>query len=161
MNYNKETKIGDKKISLSPEESKLITNFHNGRVAFAFLEDGALACNIHDQREHRVYLKEDFGVSDEQFEKLVRGYIKPGRIVFYKSSHFAKVDEDVINYIDTVGVLAVQSFGAGKYEIWNGVCIGNPGEEWKPMSIPHIVDLGLKFSKGRHSLYVYKLEERM
>lgn len=158
MNYNEETIIGDEKISLSKEESKLVADFHKDRIAFAFLEDGSLACNIHDQREHRVYLKEDFGVTDELFEKLVRGYIKPGRIVFYQSSHFTKLEEDVMQYIDTIGVLAVQSFGSGKYEIWNGVAVGKPGEEWNPISIPYVLNLDLRFSKGRHSLYKTNLE---
>lgn len=154
MIYNKKTKIGDADIELSEKETKDVSKFHKSRIAFAFLEDGTMACNVNDEREHRVYLEEDFGVDEERFQKLVRGYIKPGRIVFYKSSKFLMIDEDIMPYIEHVGVLAVQSFGHGRYEVWNGVTVGKPGDEWEPVEVLCTIDLDLTFSRKKHDLSI-------
>ena len=73
MNYNEVTIINGKQITLTPKEQKEVGTFHKSRIAFAILSDGKCAVNIKDIREHRVYLQEDFGISFEEFENLVRG----------------------------------------------------------------------------------------
>lgn len=154
MIYNKKTKIGNSEVELTEKETEDVSKFHKSRIAFAFLEDGTMACNVNDEREHRVYLEEDFGVDEERFQKLVRGYIKPGRIVFYRSSKFLMIDEDVMPYMEHVGVLAVQSYGHGRYDVWNGLMIGKPGDEWEPMEVLCTVDLDLTFSRKKHDLRI-------
>lgn len=154
MIYNKKTKIGTSDIELSEKETEDVTKFHKSRIAFAFLEDGTMACNTNDEREHRVYLEEDIGVNEERFQNLVRGYIKPGRIVFYRTSKFLMIEEDLMPYIEHVGVLVVQSYGKGKYEVWNGVMIGTPGEEWEPVEVLGILDLDLTFSRRKVDLRI-------
>ena len=133
--YNKTTIINGKNVNLSKAEQEGVTKFHKSRIAFAVIErenDYVLAMNINDPREHRVYLKEDFGVDDETFEKLVRGYIKPGKINFYVSSHFYPVSKEKLTdrLISDVENVALREYGEGEYSIGNGVVVGKPGEEW-------------------------------
>lgn len=133
MTYNQKTVINGQDITLSDNERQKVENFHKSRVAFAILEDGSCAINIKDSREHRIYLQEDFGISTDDFEKLTRGYIKSGRIVFYKTSKFLPVENISKNVLKIVSRQALKFFGSGKYEIWNGVKIGAIGEEWLPL----------------------------
>ena len=85
MSCNETTIINGKQIALTPKEKKMVDEFHKSRIAFAFLDDGRCAINVKDVREHKIYLQEDFGISFDEFENLTRGYIKPGRIIFYKT----------------------------------------------------------------------------
>lgn len=133
--YNKTTLIQGQKVILSDTESKKVDDFHKSRVAFAILKDGRCAINVKDCREHRVYLQEDFGISFEEFEGLIRGYIKSGRITFYQSSKFLPVENLSDNMLEMVYQQAVKFFGSGKYEIWNGLKVADIGEEWKPLKI--------------------------
>ncbi len=133
MPYNETTIINGKQITLTPEEKKGVEEFHKSRIAFAFLNDGSCAINIKDVREHKIYLQEDFGISFDEFENLTRGYIKPGRIVFYKTSEFAPIENITEKVLSVISEKALEFFGPGKYEIWNGLKIGNLGEEWKPI----------------------------
>lgn len=133
MPYNETTIINGKQITLTPEEKKGVEEFHKSRIAFAFLNDGSCAINIKDVREHKIYLQEDFGISSDEFENLTRGYIKPGRIVFYKTSEFAPIENITEKVLSVISEKALEFFGPGKYEIWNGLKIGNLGEEWKPI----------------------------
>lgn len=133
MPYNETTIINGKQITLTPEEKKGVEEFHKSRIAFAFLNDGNCAINIKDVREHKIYLQEDFGISFDEFENLTRGYIKPGRIVFYKTSEFIPIENITEKVLSVISEKALEFFGPGKYEIWNGLKIGNLGEEWKPI----------------------------
>ena len=133
MPYNETTIINGKQITLTPEEKKGVEEFHKSRIAFAFLNDGNCAINIKDVREHKIYLQEDFGISFDEFENLTRGYIKPGRIVFYKTSEFIPIENITEKVLSVISEKALEFFGPGKYEIWNGLKIGKPGEEWKPI----------------------------
>ena len=136
---NEKAIINGQQVTLSKEEQTGVTNFHNSRIAFAVLpaSDGSytLAINRKDAREHRVYLEEDFGVTDEIFETLTRGYIKPGKIVFYVSSYFYPISPTLITkpLITDLLLIARDEFGPGQYAISNGVKVGQPGEEWPPM----------------------------
>lgn len=133
MPYNETTIINGKQITLTPEEKKGVEEFHKSRIAFAFLNDGNCAINIKDVREHKIYLQEDFGISFDEFENLTRGYIKPGRIVFYKTSEFIPIENITEKVLSVISEKTLEFFGPGKYEIWNGLKIGNLGEEWKPI----------------------------
>ena len=42
-------------------------------------------------RGHKQWLQEDYGISDEKFEQIVRGYIRNGKIALYKGKSFNKL----------------------------------------------------------------------
>lgn len=150
MEYNQQTVVQGRLITLTPEEKLYVEAFHQSRVAFAFLKDGTCALNVKDKREHKVYLKEDFGVSEEEFETLTRGYIKSGRIVFYKTLNFLPVENLSTEVLKTVSEKAFTFFGSGKYEIWNGIQVGQLGQEWPPVQ-----KCGVLFLKGvKEALFV-------
>ncbi|MDD2239023.1 MAG: hypothetical protein PHH51_03990 [Bacilli bacterium] len=139
---NKNTIINNKKIELSEDEQKGVTVFHKSRTAFAIIfdknnNDYYLAFNKKDAREHRVYLKEDFGITDDKFENLIRGYIKPGKINFYISSFFKPIEIDILTeeIIRDLLLVAKEDFGIGEYEIGNGLIVGKPGGEWPSENI--------------------------
>lgn len=150
--YNNETIVDGKEIRLTDVERQNVEKFHVSRVAFAVLESDngyELAMNINDPREHRVYLKEDFNVDDELFETLVRGYIKPGKVNFYISSSFKKVDRDKLTpkLINDVLMVASDTFGAGEYVIGNGMNVTSLGEEWEPIEIIDKINVETKERK--------------
>ena len=91
MPYNKNTVINGKNINLTAQESSGAANFHKSRIAFAFLSNGQCAVNIKDQREHRVYLQEEYNLPSQEFEKLDRGYIKTAKSFFIKHHFSAKL----------------------------------------------------------------------
>ena len=119
MPYNKTTSVNGKEIILTREEKSAVR----------------CAININDAREHKVYLKDDFGISFEEFEHLTRGYIKPGRLVFYTSLNFLPVKDISEEMVNLLTEKALEFFGPGKYEIWNGLKIGRLGEEWEAIEI--------------------------
>lgn len=135
MPYNKATSVNGKEIILTREEKSAVDEFHKSRIAFAFLSDGRCAININDAREHKIYLKDDFSISFEEFEHLTRGYIKPGRLVFYTSLNFLPVKDISEEMVNLLTEKALEFFGPGKYEIWNGLKIGRLGEEWEAIEI--------------------------
>lgn len=138
---NERTIINGEERDLNKEEQKGVADFHNSRVAFAIIGDKnnyQLAINVHDPREHRVYLKEDFGIDDEKFETLMRGYIKEGKINFYITSYFEKIDFNEISeeMLSDLLNLAKKEFSPGVYTIGNGLVVGVPGgPEWPPREI--------------------------
>ena len=143
--YNKSAILEGKEITFTAKEQKDISKFHKSRVAFTQYQ-GKLLVNEFDEREHRVYCREDFGIDDELFETLIRGYIKPGRIVFYITSYHSKVPDERVDELmirDAV-ILAKKHFGEGMYELWNGVIVGKPGDEWPPVSIIGNITVELK-----------------
>ncbi len=142
MSCNETTIINGKQIALTPKEKKMVDEFHKSRIAFAFLDDGRCAINVKDVREHKIYLQEDFGISFDEFENLTRGYIKPGRIVFYKTLEFVPIESITEEVLSIVSEKALEFFGSGKYEIWNGLKIGKPGEEWEPIQRKGFIFVG-------------------
>lgn len=133
MSYNETTIINGKQIKLTSDEKKEVEKFHKSRIAFAFLNDGQCVINVNDVREHKVYLKEDFGISFEEFEHLIRGFIKLGRIVFYRTLAFFPIENITKETLSIVSGKALEFFGSGEYEIWNGLEIGQLGQEWEPI----------------------------
>lgn len=140
--YNESTILRGSEVVFTPAERTGVIKFHRSRIAFAQYK-GQLLTNVYDEREHRVYLREDFGIDDALFETLIRGYIKAGRIVLYKSSHYTKLEPWEMNdiLVDDLNQLAFKFFGGGTYELWNGVQIGEMGDEWPPIEILNTFEL--------------------
>lgn len=131
--------------------------FHKSRVAFAILHNGTYVITKNDEREHLVWLSEDYGISNEEFETIIRGYIRPGKIMFYKSSDFTPIENEeiLLDYIEKyIGITALQNFGAGVYTVANGVIKGNIGEEWKASSTPYTVKISGSFKRKIHNVNV-------
>lgn len=148
--YNEKTILSGKEINLTSEETEAVSNFHRSRLAFAFRIDISvperpliqMLVNTRDEREHRIYLQEDHGVGLEEFETMVRGYIKPGRIRFFRGTGFTPVKEEEIDLLlDNVIKLTLQEFGSGTYEVGNGVKIGKLGDEWPALSVYKTIEI--------------------
>lgn len=139
--YNNITIINNEEVELSDNERAGVASFHKSRLAFAIKSSEEVGyqilINVKDEREHRVYLKEDYNIFDDEFEQLIRGYIKDNSIVFYRSSSFIPVPNKELtsDLINEILKLAIKYFGNGVYKIANGVYIGKPGEIWKPIEI--------------------------
>lgn len=131
--------------------------FHKSRIAFAILSNGEYVITKNDEREHIVWLREDYDISDEEFETLVRGYIKPGKIMFYKSSSFSPIKDErlLLKYIEEyIGITVLQNFKEGIYSVSNGVKIGKIGEEWEAYSSPYIVNISGSFTRKIHNINI-------
>ena len=113
MPHNETTIKNGKQIILTSEEKTKVDEFHKSRIAFAFLNDGRCAINVKDVREHKTYLQEDFGISFDEFENLTRGYIKPGRIVFYKTSGFIPIESITEKVLSIVSEKALENMKFG------------------------------------------------
>lgn len=116
--------------NLTSEEVKAAANFHKSRVAFAELPDGRVVTLQDDPREHRDWLREDYGINAEDFELLIRGYTKDNKVIFYKGMEFKPVNDKqhIFEIVDILGEIAENK------DIYDGVIIGAIGEEWKPMN---------------------------
>jgi hypothetical protein len=139
--YNYTSILCDQEVIFTDKQREGVEKFHKSRIAFA-IKGGQLLLNCYDEREHRVYLKEDWNIDDDEFETLIRGYIKKGRIAFYITSHHSPItpwSDKILS--DGVLLVASNSFGSGEYEIWNGVIVGEPGEEWPAYYIIGKVEL--------------------
>lgn len=84
-----DTVINGKEVELEGVEKTEAEKFHKEQIAFAMIPDGngknmqyELVFNEDstDDRDHMHWLMDDYGITLEVFEGLVRGYIKPGRI---------------------------------------------------------------------------------
>lgn len=131
--------------------------FHKSRIAFAIFNNGTYVITKNDEREHLVWLREDYGISDEEFETLIRGYIKPGKIMFYKSSSFLPIENEelLLKYIrNCIGITVLQNFKAGIYTVSNGLNIGKIGEEWKAYSTPYTINISGSFNRKIHNVNI-------
>jgi len=138
MKVVKEALIDNKRIDLTDEEAKGAAEFHLKRYAFAWVH-GKLTFNDSDTdtRDHEHWLKEDFSVTDEEFESLNRGYMLPTHIQLFKGSKFEEIDMNDISVLDFKKLCEIHGkrYGTLEVEVRNGVKIGNIGEVWPPITI--------------------------
>lgn len=143
MEIIKDSLINGVRRTLSDAEAKDADTFHRERFAFAWV-DGILTFNENnnDGRDHEHWLKEDFGITEEQFENINRGYMKPTYIQLFKGSSFKPVDTSEISVSDFKKLCEVHGsrYGTDKVEIRNGVKVGKVGEIWPPISVIGIFD---------------------
>lgn len=112
--------------------------FHLSRAMFAILPSGEFVSLNSDARGHKEWLAKDYGISDEQFETIVRGYVKGSQIIGYKGSDF-KHDQEVVDAMtlhlkDIIRLLPPITTVVNLY---SGVTVGEVGEEWQPQ---HLID---------------------
>lgn len=106
-------------------------NYHESRIMFAILNN-----NIHyldgDKRGHLEWLRNDFNITDGEFNEITRGYIRDGTIAVYKGFEFSAVSKKSL--INTVNLIIREfNLDLNEYIIFNGVLVGNIGEIWKPL----------------------------
>ena len=106
-------------------------NYHESRIMFAILNN-----NIHyldgDKRGHLEWLRNDFNITDSEFNEITRGYIRNGTIAVYKGFEFSAVSKKSL--INTVNLIIREfNLDLNEYTIFNGVLVGNIGEIWKPL----------------------------
>ena len=120
-------------IELSDKEMEGAANFHKRRIAFAFV-DGQCRFNSNsdDDRDHQHWVCEDYGLTKDEFENLIRGYMLPGKIVLYQSSHFSEINLSELSAADVLTLLSTykKAYQSSYVTLYNGAKIGVVGEEW-------------------------------
>mgnify|MGYP006348243987 CR=1 FL=1 len=106
-------------------------NYHESRIMFAILNN-----NLHyldgDKRGHLEWLRNDFNITDGEFNEITRGYIRNGTIAVYKGFKFSAVSKKSL--INTINLIIREfNLDLNEYIIFNGVLVGNIGEIWKPL----------------------------
>lgn len=138
MEKKYEALINSERINLSEDEAEKAAQFHRGRCAFAWV-NGKLVFNIdeNDPRDHEHWLKEDFGITDKQFENLNRGYMVKDYIQLYKGDQFMVVDTSTISVTDFRDLVKKHGelFDSTEVEVRNGVKVGKVGDVWPPVTV--------------------------
>lgn len=127
--------IKGKSVELSSEEISGASEFHKNRIAFGdVLGEYRFNTDESDDRDHQHWICEDYGLSIDEFEGIIRGYMVDGEIYFYRSSDFRCVNEHEINLETLHKVLEIyqENFVSKEVNIYNGVNIGKVGERWIP-----------------------------
>lgn len=105
--------------------------YHRERIMFAVL-NGELKVAVGDERSHIDWLREDYDIGPVEFETIVRGYVKSGRVVFYKGSEFSCIssETELPASLDLVFNYLCEHNHTGQYEVCNGVTVGEIGTVW-------------------------------
>lgn len=92
---------------------------HSGREVFAIYDNKCIAMNVKTDMAHRIYFKKTFGMPTNDYAKLIRGYIKPGKIIFYKTTGFTKVADIPEDILKLVLFKAFEIFGKIEFNLYN------------------------------------------
>lgn len=106
------------------------TKFHEHRVAFAII-DGSLHSIANDSRSHKEWLMEEFNLSVQDFEVLIRGYVLEDNIVFYRGANFI-CDDEVIAAAHKYFRYLLNFTSSNLVNVCAGVKMGQIGEVWPP-----------------------------
>lgn len=127
--------INDKVVELTQEEVDKAAEFHKARIAFGDAY-GQLRFNKDplDDRDHQHWICEDYKMSIDEFETIIRGYMVEGEIYIYIGSQFRSVAKHKINMSMLLKILEVykENFNKNEVDIYNGVVVGKVGERWLP-----------------------------
>lgn len=122
----------------NPGAKDACETFHESRIIFAF-PDKKLAVMTNDNRDHVRWLHEDYGITEEQFEQIDRGYLRKepetGCIMclVYKGINHAPTN--VTNgMVEELKELAAKYWKDTVLRVWTGCKVGKPGEIWEPIS---------------------------
>ena len=128
--------INGKQITLSDEERKAGEKFHLSRYPFAWVNNQLVFNdNTNDDRDHQHWLCEDYGLTVEEWEKVPRGYMMPGRIQLFIGSQFKPMNTQKLSVTDFQELLTRywHKYGGQKVVMYNGVKVGKVGEVWEPL----------------------------
>lgn len=91
--------------------------------------------NTNDDRDHQHWLCEDYGLTVEEWERVPRGYMMPGRIQLFIGSQFKPMNTQKLSVTDFQELLTRywHKYGGQKVVMYNGVKVGKVGEVWEPL----------------------------
>ena len=132
--------INGKDIELNEVDKSDAENFHRKRIAFCYV-DNIIRFNVdrNDDRDHQHWITEDYNISRDEFESLIRGYISKDSIVVYRGTDFRCVLESDLEFLKLDLGKIVSNYkkfynsSNNVLALYNGVKIGRVGYIWKPI----------------------------
>jgi hypothetical protein len=106
--------MGDNKKSWSE-----LMKTYTGRDVFAIYDNKCISKNVRTDIEHRIYFKNEFKVTPDYYAHLIRGYMMPGQIIFYKTNGYESIKDIPIEILHMVLKRAVEVFAHGEFQICN------------------------------------------
>lgn len=103
--------------------------YHKSRIAFMIINDEIIFLEYSIMSNREWY--ESLSLKQENFKKIVRGYILENKAVFYKGEF--KYDEEVIKTAKKFSAIKKDKYNIKNLEVWVGVKQGKIGEIWSPI----------------------------
>jgi hypothetical protein len=95
-------------------------NQANGRTVFAIYNGKCITKHVTGgDIEHRIYLKREFGVSADEYNHLVRGYINKGEITLYKTNGYTISDDIPAAVLKLLLLKSIELFGCSEVKLFN------------------------------------------
>ena len=115
--------------------NKAVEKFHKSRTMIAYI-DGFIVSSNNDGRGHYEWLRDSQGMTKDEVNCIIRGYIKDYDIVLYMGENFSPVPNQMLgsNFLTMLTMHMSNGYPLGKYRVYNGVKVGNPGEVWEPIN---------------------------
>lgn len=107
-----------KKVVMSSECGVVREVKETNRDVFAVHNNECIVMNVRTDMEHRIHLKKNFGISPGDYDKLIRGYMKPGQIILYKTTGFTKINDIPEYALHVISLEASKLFGNMAYKIY-------------------------------------------
>ena len=104
------------------------TMFHKSRVAFMIINSEILFLENSGMSHIEWYTSLNYPI--ENFDNIVRGYYKEGKIIFYKGDFI--YDEDVINQANKFANKIKEYVKDNDAKVYAGIIKGEIGEMWPP-----------------------------
>jgi UDP-N-acetylmuramate-alanine ligase len=112
--------------------------FHKSRIAFMIIQNQIMY--LSDSTMSHLEWFESLELPNENFNDIVRGYVKNGKIIYYKGDF--EYDEDVLNVAKSTCNQIMEETGSYGFKVYAGVTKGEIGLEWEPT-----VEVGFTKSK--------------
>ena len=108
-----------KKVVMSSEYGVVGEVKETNRNVFAICDNECVTMNVRTDMEHRIHLKKRYGVSPDDYANLIRGYISPGKIIFYKAAGFTKANDIPTDVLKLVVSKSIDLYGPIECELYN------------------------------------------
>lgn len=109
--------------------------FHKKRLTFAILDEHCKFIS-NDTRSHFEWLNEVYGVTIEDFENIIRGYVLEDGIYLYKGFQFNEIDDSELESNILMEIVQqaniYNKWQYKEYKVHSGMVQGTVGEVWKP-----------------------------
>lgn len=103
--------------------------FHNSRIAFMIIDNEILY--LENSSMGHIEWYRSLGYDENNFENVVRGYYKDGKIIFYKGDFI--YDSETIEWAKKVYKDIMKKVNNMNSEVWVGVEKKEVGKEWPPI----------------------------
>lgn len=95
-------------------------NLDQGRNVFAIYDGKCIVKHVTGgDIEHRIYLKREYGVTADEYNHLVRGYIKQGAIILYKTNGYIISDDVPALVLKLTLEKSIELFGCSEVKLFN------------------------------------------